>query len=149
MSLLKDRWKLYKLRRQEKKLDEEVERRLVEAKEKNEVDKFREWYNSAYVAYEVIRLSRNRIVSEALMQEADDLHLPRPPADRSKWEFGEQSGMALTPEAMTDIRSAIRKEKRERRETVEWWVKLLGGLIGILTGLVGALIGLVSVWKHK
>ena len=34
-------------------------------------------------------------------------------------------------------------------ETIEWRVKLLGGLIGIVTGLIGALIGLVSVWKHK
>jgi len=50
---------------------------------------------------------------------------------------------------MTEVRATIRKEKRERRESVEWWVKIISGLITIGTGLVGALIGLVAVWKHK
>lgn len=54
--------------------------------------------------------------------------------------------MALTPEAMTELRTTIEKERRERRETVEWWVKMIGGFITIGTGLVGALIGLVAVW---
>ena len=46
-------------------------------------------------------------------------------------------------------RAAIRNEKRARRETVEWWVKIIGGFITIVTGLVGALIGLISVLKHR
>jgi hypothetical protein len=29
----------------------------------------------------------------------------------------------------------------------EWWLKVLGGAVGILTGLIGALIGLVAIWK--
>jgi len=58
-------------------------------------------------------------------------------------------GDVLTTEAITELRTAIRKEKRERRETVESWLKIIGGFIGVVTGLVGALIGLVSVWKHK
>ncbi len=53
----------------------------------------------------------------------------------------------LTPEAMTELRAAIRKERRERRETVDSWAKIIGRIITICTGLVGAIIGLVAVWK--
>jgi hypothetical protein len=48
---------------------------------------------------------------------------------------------------MTELRSAIRKEQAERRAVVEWWLKVVGGSVGILTGLVGALIGLIAILK--
>ncbi len=53
----------------------------------------------------------------------------------------------LTPEALTDLRTAIRKEKRDRLEDFGVWIRVVGGGVGILTGLVGALIGLVAIWK--
>jgi hypothetical protein len=55
----------------------------------------------------------------------------------------------LSAEGMTEFRQAIRKERSERRETAQYWLKIIGGFIGILTGLTGALIGLFSVLKHK
>ncbi len=104
--------------------------------------------------YEELAWKRKALVSQSLINEADGLHLPRPQYnDKEKWDSNcpehVERILALTPEAMTELRTTIRKEKRERRETVEWWVKIIGGLITIGTGLVGALIGLVSVWKHK
>jgi hypothetical protein len=37
----------------------------------------------------------------------------------------------------------------ETRETWEFRLKVIGGVIGALTGLVGTVIGLVAVWKKK
>lgn len=86
------------------------------------------------------------------MKDANELQLPWSYSDKDKWAHDRPqgaTGSVLTLEAMAELRDVIRKEKRERRETVEWWIKIIGGLIAIITGLVGALIGLVSVWKHR
>jgi hypothetical protein len=151
---IRDRIALYKLNRQERKLNAEGERIHKEAREKKDQSIVDEWYGTtAYWQYEEIQWSRKKIPSDALLQEADELHLPRPQyGDKDKWEEDRPqmvTDYVLTPEAMAELRTTIRKEKRERRETVEWWVKIIGGLITIGTGLVGALIGLVSVWKHR
>lgn len=153
---LRDRIAVYKLNRKEKSLDEEAVRVQKAAKEKKQPELYDEWESAAHWEYEVIAWSRKKVVSDALIREADELHLPRPQyGDNGKWEEEEkdeplaQTGMVLTPEAMAELRGTIRKERRERRETVESWVKIIGGLLTIVTGLVGALIGLVSVLKHK
>lgn len=48
---------------------------------------------------------------------------------------------------MMELNTAIRQERRARRDEMEWFEKMGGGLITILTGLVGAVIGLVAVWE--
>lgn len=151
---IRDRIALYKLNRREKKVDAEEERIRKRAKEQKDQSILDEWYGSlGSWEYEDIEWSRKRIASDRLIADADELHLPRPRhGEENKWEVDKpllSAGNVLTPEAMVELRTAIRKEKRERRETVEWWVKTIGGVITIGTGLVGALIGLVSVWKHK
>lgn len=151
---LRDKIALYRLSLREKKVDAEEERIRKKAKEDKNAHLLDDWYESfGSWEYEEIEWSRKRIVSDSLIREADELHVPRPKhGDKDKWEKDKPllaPGNVLTPEAMVEVRSAIRKEKRERRETVEWWLKIIGGIITIGTGLVGALIGLVSVWKHK
>ena|SRR5207249_1876753 len=151
-----DRIALYKLDRRKKKVDSELERIRKEAQEKKDGRILNEWYRSvASLEYEDIEWERKKIVSDSLIKEADELHLPRPQyGDEDKWEDEGVKppmtvGEALTREAMVELRAVIRKERRERHETVEWWVKIIVGLITIGTGLVGALIGLISVWKHR
>jgi hypothetical protein len=51
----------------------------------------------------------------------------------------------LTDDAARELRHLVRAE---RRETVEWRLKIAGGIIAALTGLIGALIGLVTVLKR-
>lgn len=46
-----------------------------------------------------------------------------------------------------ELRAAIRKELAERRAVIEWRLKVIGGLVGIVTGLVGALIALIAILK--
>jgi hypothetical protein len=116
---------------------------------------FDNWHDENYRELEYLEYSRAELVSDALLREADELHLPSPPhTDKSKWtQFEDGDGLyikrsILSAEGITDLRQVIRKERRERREVAEFWVKTIGGIVAIATGLVGALIGLVSVWKH-
>ena len=150
-----DRIALYKLDRRKKKVDAERERVEKETKEKKDGSILDEWYKTVgFLEYRDIELERKKVVSDSLTREADELHLPRPQyGDERKWENDEEPlmiiGQVLTRDQMVELRSAIRNEKRARRETVEWWVKIIGGLLTIVTGLVGALIGLISVWRHR
>lgn len=76
---LRNRIELYEINRQEKKLDEEGRRVQKEAKEKKTPELYDEWYGSmARWEHDVIEWSRKKIVSDALIREADELHLPRP-----------------------------------------------------------------------
>ena len=151
----RNRVKLYKINRQERKLNTVGERFLKESREKNEPTIIDNWYDDNSWQYDSIRWSRKELVSNALMEEADQLHLPRPKfSEKTKWEQADefvphQEEFVLTPEAMMELRGTIRKERREQRENAEFWVKIIGGVIAIATGLVGALIGLFAVLKHR
>ncbi len=165
-SRMQDRAALSELDRRTEKLTEEANRVFEESREKKDQNIFYEWCKSKTVAseHQDIEWSRKKILSHRLIEEADRLHVPRPSLldDEGKWDhfrpitvYGVPAenyptiGYVLTPEAMVELRAAIREEKRKRGETAEWRVKIIGGLITIVTGLVGALIGLISVWKHR
>jgi hypothetical protein len=153
---VRNRYELFKLYKQETALEKEWKRARAEAEQKKDPAIFENWENNyGDLVYADLRWSRKKIVSDALLREADELLIPRPLfADQTKWDneedaYGAPRGLVLTAEAMTELRASIRKEKKESWEVVESRVKLLGGFLTILTGLVGALIGLASVWKHK
>jgi hypothetical protein len=152
---VRNRVALYKIDRREKKLDAEGERVFRESKEKKDDTIIENWSDDHSWEYDSIRLERKELSSESLLNEADRLYLPRPQySDKTKWEVPDEDSpyrwrYVLTPEAMMELRGTIRKERQERRAAVEFWVKLIGGIITIATGLVGALIGLFSVLKHR
>jgi hypothetical protein len=110
---------LFKLDREERKLDKDGRRKQAEAAEKKDPAIFEEWENNYgdYI-YADIRWARKKVVSDALMGEADDLLLPRPQfGDQPKWEneddaYGMPRGFVLTPEAVAELRASIRKEKK-------------------------------------
>jgi len=154
---VRNKYELFKLDSKEKSLDQEWQRKKEESARAKDESILEEWENNyGDRVYGDLRWTRRRTVSAALLREADELLIPRPSfADKTNWEAEEdeygmpREGLVLNPEAMTELRASIRKEKKEGREVIEWWVKLFGGLVTLLTGLAGALIGLASVWKHK
>lgn len=149
------RLELNKLNRRWKKLVEEGRRLYGESKTKNDANIFGDWLEEHRSEFESIRWARKDLISQALLMEADRISLPRPQySDKSKWESPDKAifygeNLVLTIEAMAELRGAIRKERRERRETFESWAKIISSLVAILTGLVGALIGLFSILKHR
>jgi hypothetical protein len=153
---INNKTELFKLDRSERQLEKEHKIKQAESIKKKDPSLLEEWEcNYGDRLYADIRWSRRKLASDALLREADRLHLPRPNYnDKAQWddeadEYGMPRGFILNAEAMTALRASIRKEKREKREAVEGWVKLLSGLLPIVTGLVGALIGLAAIWKHK
>jgi hypothetical protein len=79
-----------------------------------------------------------------LIQQAQRLLVPTPPWDGGpSWSRSESTGRYhLSDAACADLRSAIRKEHRERRES--WQV-----LFTVLTGLGGVIIGILSLALRK
>lgn len=72
-------------------------------------------------------------------RQADRLMVPVPPfkAEGGAWEESEKDGSYhLTQEALHDLRSAIRAEKKARREGWMVWLAAFIGLIGALSGLI-------------
>ena len=150
-----NRVNLYKIDREHEKLNSIGDKYFKESKQKNDPSIMDNWFDEHQREYDAIQWSRKELLSEALLEEADHLHLPRPRySEATKWEEADEyvphgNKFVLTPEAMMELRATIRKERRERRENAEFWLKMIGGFVAIVTGLVGALIGLFSILKHK
>lgn len=107
-------------------------------------------------SYPIFEAATQENISRDLIEQARKFYLPTPSmGEEDKWVDQEEFGDAyhfrhwrvLTPEAFNELRAAIRKEKRQRREVWESWIKVLVAVVTILTGLVGAAIGLASVLK--
>ena len=90
-----------------------------------------------------------------VIDQADKLHLPIPQVGANDVDvWVDESDMLtpqfhwriLTPRARLELVTAIRKEKRERRELLEWWIKIGGSFLALATGLVGAITGLVATY---
>lgn len=81
--------------------------------------------------------------SRYLIESARQLILPIPDFDINSDTWKESKitrRFRLSKKAMVDMRSLVRKERKERREGIMLW---LASLIGI----IGALSGLLAVWK--
>ena len=136
------RYKLFLLRREQKKLDAQARRVVAEGKKKKDERLAGEWFTEHGWEFDVIRLQVGSLVTQRLLREAENLFLPTPErSDEQMWDKDSEyiGGGVLSPKGMTELRSAIRKERRERREICERWVVILIGLIGALTGLIAVL----------
>jgi hypothetical protein len=151
---LRVQWKNRKLRKSRHVLEKQFNSVARESKRKKDRAILDEWYSINGWEFDSIDAEIKHNDTRDLLDEAEGLYLPTPDrGDESKWISKDdlnsfENWSVLTPEAMTELRAAIRKERRERRETVESWAKIIGTIITICTGLVGAVIGLVAVWKR-
>jgi hypothetical protein len=84
-----------------------------------------------------------RLQTVFLREEAERYLLPIPKfddGDGGSWEFAATAAhYQLKPDAIAELRSAIRKEKKERREGWQSWAALAIGFVGAMIGLVAAL----------
>jgi hypothetical protein len=141
---------LWKIRRDLAKADRRYYRTLRESGKKEDDCTGEPWYAEWMFANISAEAEERKAISDGLVSQARQLYLPSPPLDNGEnWDSdgGIPPTRYLSERAMTELRSAIRKERMERRAVIEWWFKVVGGAVGILTGLVGALIGLLAVWK--
>ena len=83
------------------------------------------------------------MLSQYWRNKAERLHITTAPFSQSDgtWVRGETNGLwRLSPEEVGKLRSAVRKEEKERREHWQVWATLLIGFMGTLIGLVSLLI---------
>jgi len=146
----RSRLKLWRIHSRQRKNDRVFSQLVKESGKSVEECSAESWY--ADLGNEEISLDaeERKTITDELIDEAHRLYLPVPLwNDQSKWDsdYAEPPTRYLTPQAMNELRAAIRKEQAERRAVLEWWLKALGGAVGILTGLIGALIGLIAILK--
>jgi len=134
----------------------ETVKQFENAKKKKQPELWDEWWGLNSWEFDSIDAEIKHNDTRDLLDRADSLYLPRPGyGEKDKWLTredldappGDRHWHVLTREAMTELRTAIRKEERERRETVESRLKIVGALVAPLTGFVGAVIGLIAIWK--
>lgn len=154
--MLSTRFENWKLRRQRQAVLKSRDRALKGLKGGQLDSAWTEWRGTEGFNLDIIDATIQENISRDLIQQAQKLHVPTSGVGgKNKWMEQEEFGDAyhfrhwrvLSPEAFSELRTAIREEKRQRRKTWAFWVKLAGIIITALTGLIGAAIGLVSVLK--
>jgi hypothetical protein len=87
---------------------------------------------------------RQLIQTRHLRQVAQKLSISMPDHEnknlygRVDYDNDEAMPQYLLPEGVRQLRTAIREERKHRREAVGYWFGIAVGLIGALTGLVSA-----------
>jgi hypothetical protein len=152
---VRTRWKNYKLKALRRKLDKEGARLYERSNKEKDESIIDDWLDHHQEEFDYIDAQIKQNDSRAILDYAEKLYIPTPSFnDKDKWVSAEDLRVSpieywrvLTPEAMTEVRSAIRREKRERLEVVETRLKIFGAFVTPLIGLVGAVIGLIAILK--
>jgi hypothetical protein len=111
---------------------------IASAERRNDQDAIEEARSTMFAADDMIAEEIRTVTSGRLLSLAEKYMLPFPKS--SLWEMGDRTGKySLKQEAMQELRSAIRREERERSESLLRWTPLWIGLIGALTGLVAVM----------
>ena len=140
---LKYEWALRRLQREKARTRAffvEPNRAAVESKDIAEIERI-----TTEEIHEMLSIEDkiSRLQTTFLIEEAQRLLIPTPAFELDK--DGAWEGAATAPhyqlkrEQLAALRSAIRKEKKERREGLQSWAALLIGLVGALIGLFSAM----------
>ncbi len=135
---------LWHAHRKLKKLGKTFDPLIAQAKKEGDEEKYEGLISELLMERDFIDI--DSLISRRIIRRANGLDLPIPPySDKEAWERNRTTGAYyLTAKGRADLRSLIRKEKRERFEYWARWIVLLTGLIGAATGLVAVLF---SLWK--
>jgi hypothetical protein len=142
---------IWKLRRKEKKLSaayfQEVERLRDQGASEEEIDMT---MDDARNTLNQLQLDIDYAESDALLEKAAKLKVPRPPKnDEESWETFYGKGF-LTQVGYDKLRSRIRQEKKERREYLTAIVKdLVVPISTIIISIISLLIAYTALkLKH-
>lgn len=146
---IKEAMEIARSRRAIWRIDRAYNVELAKAKTANDREKAeygRHWETSLHVdEIETIKTRR-------LLREANRLDVPYEyPSEASAiWEQSHQlHTWHLTTVGYSEIRKAIRLERKDRREAAITWAGVIIGIIGTLAGVIGSLTGLLSVWQSS
>lgn len=144
MNQISYRLKLRKLHRARSKTIEIYKCLHDKAKKENKPrDEVENLIHDEMFEIDVIDDEIETLESRYLTESARQLVLPIPEfrKDSDQWIESRITGrFRLSKSVMLDVRSLVRKERKERREGMILW-------LAALTGIIGALSGLLAVWK--
>lgn len=143
MNALSYRWSLERLLRRRAKTLAAYRKDREKAEKKKDQEEIAGIDAFAMHEVDTIDDEIEALESRYLTESAGRLLLPTPEFDpgSSAWVESSVTGrFRLSRAVMMQLRSAIRKERKERREGVILWITAL-------TGIIGALTGLVAVWS--
>jgi hypothetical protein len=139
-------WRLHKLHRERNTLRAEYRAasEAAQAAQKSQLEIDRLFFEER-MKLQVVDAKINELLSERLITAADRYLVPRPEfkSEGGAWiKTSVEGRWHLTIEAMAELRSAIRRERKERWENSRTW-------LAAWTGLIGTLIGLASILLRK
>lgn len=137
-------WKVRRLRREKRRLHNFYKGLSKKARVEK---KSHEHHEEEMMETELIDSELYLLHTQRLLEVAEDKLLPTPEfkTEGGAWEQSHLTGRwRLTMEAIAELRSDIRKEKRESSEHWRLWLAAWTGVIGALIGLTSVLI---AFWK--
>lgn len=140
---LKFRYRLRQLQRQSLSIDNLYIKKVTEARrEKKDRDEIEAIVSDRQFESQLIQDDIAQLATQYLYRTAYKYLLPKPGLDEEgMWEESRITGLRLlTDKGISELRSAIRKERKERSEHFWMWLAGLTGLVGALTGFL-ALLG--------
>jgi hypothetical protein len=136
------RWKLWKLLRDERRVEKQYRRLIARAQKRGDQQKVRELESEESHMTEIaidFQVRVARLHSEYLIRKSYRLMVPLPEHNEESKMWDEYKGhVFLSERGINKLRADVRAESRARIEMFLMWVP---GIVGIL----GALLGLVSV----
>jgi len=140
MDYFKDKMSLYKLESQIRSLEKfylgEIKKGKIAGDSRQDIDVL---YGEFMAEKQVYELDRDLLRSRLLQSKARKYNVPIPKLDdKNMWErhFGY---IYLSDEGYFNLNRAIRKEQKERRESIVQIVTVIAGAGGVLIGLISVL----------
>ncbi len=136
-------FELRRFQRQKERTRKRFKKLLDEAREqkKDQLEVETIAYNEVTVI-EYIDDEIAQLQSRYLFRQAEKYLIPWPErkTDDGAWEESDFTGRwRLTPHALSELRTAVRQEKKVRREFWQTWLILLTGFMGTLIGVLAVL----------
>ena len=145
LETLKHRYRLSRLFAEKQRLASAYSAMIREGDKKaGATEERRELISEAAQEQELVDDSINMLVTRDLRRQAEHLFVPLPAYEDQKM-WAETTGgdrRVLTPLGISTVRTAVRAELGQRRESL---LKLLAAL----TGVIGAATGFIAVWSKR
>ena len=138
---------LWRAQRARRNLDKFYSRSVTKAAREKNYEKERTLAAEHMFERDLVTDRIDSLETTAIMEEAERVGIPVPKysPDSEAWEKGCQPDRVhLGRKFVHDLRTQIRKERRER---IEYWVLILKDVVMTLVGLFGSIIALVSVLR--
>lgn len=139
MNYFSYRIKLFKYSRESERIRKFYAKDLEIAKKKGDRDEMQGLLSVLYHEQSEPEEKIKLLKTQYLISIANKMSLPTPPISGKdeRWEESLFSAMhVLTNKGISELRSLIRQEKKERHEIIIRWLPIIIGLIGAITGLV-------------